>query len=81
MKGNKMSKEILELEQKFGAEMGEQNSKRLIVTAFVGGEYGACIQLTTDNDYFTLTEEQVKELINVMQKRLAYEEGFNATDA
>ena len=28
MKGNKMSKEILELEQKFGAEMGEQNSKR-----------------------------------------------------
>ena len=46
MKGNEMSKDILELEQKFGAEMGEQNSKRLIVTAFVGGEHGACIQLT-----------------------------------
>ena len=80
MKGNEMSKDILELEQKFGEEMGEQ-SRRLIVTAFVGGEYGACIQLTTDKDYFTLTEEQVKELINVMQKRLNHEEGFNATDA
>ena len=80
MKGNKMSKDILELEQQFGEEMGEQ-SRRLIVTAFVGGEYGACIQLTTDKDYFTLTEEQVKELINVMRKRLNHEEGFNATDA
>ena len=80
MKGNEMSKDILELEQKFGEEMVEQ-SRRLIVTAFVGGEYGACIQLTTDKDYFTLTEEQVKELINVMQKRLNHEEGFNATDA
>ena len=81
MKGNKMSKEILELEQKFGEEMGEQNSKRLIVTAFVGGEYGACIQLTTDNDYFTLTEEQVFELIIVLLKRLNHEKGFNTTDA
>ena len=75
-----MSKEILELEQKFGAEMGEQNSKRLIVTAFVGGEHGAGIQLTMDNDCFTLTEQQARELIVVMQKRLAHEKGFNATD-
>ena len=74
-----MSKDILELEQKFGEEMGEQ-SNRLIVTAFIGGEHGACIQLTMDNDCFTLTEQQARELIVVMQKRLAHEKGFNATD-
>jgi hypothetical protein len=74
-----MSKEILELEQKFGEEMGEQ-SNRLIVTAFIGGEHGACIQLTTDKDYFTLTENQVLELITVLLKRLNHEEGYNATD-
>ena len=75
-----MSKDILELEQQFGEEMGERNSRRLIVTAFIGGEHGACIQLTTDNDYFTLTEKQVNELILVLLKRLAHEPGFNATD-
>ncbi len=73
-----MSKDILELEQQFSEGMG--SSRRCIVTAFVGGKYGACIQLTLDNDCFTLTEVQVKELINVLQKRLAHKRGFNATD-
>jgi hypothetical protein len=74
-----MSHEILDLEQQFGNEM-RRVSKKLIVTAFMGGKHGSCIQLTTDNDYFTLTEKQVAELIGVLQKRLAGEKGFNATD-
>ena len=61
-----MSKNILKLEQQFSGWNG--NSKRFIVTAFVGGKYGACIQLTLDNDYFTLTETQVKKLIDILQK-------------
>ena len=42
----------------------------LDVTAFVGGEHGHCIQLTMRNDYITLSELQIKELIKVLQARL-----------
>ena len=75
-----MSNDILELNQQFGLEMGAQNSQHLIVTAFAGGKEGACIQLTMDNDYFTLTEKQVRKLIEVLQKRERHEQGFNSTD-
>lgn len=40
------------------------------LTAFVGGEHGFCIQITMQNDYITLSEKQVKELIKCLQARL-----------
>ena len=40
------------------------------VTAFVGGEHGHCIQLTTKNDFVCLAENQIKDLIDALQARL-----------
>ena len=45
-----------------------KESREMYVTAFVGD--GKAIQLTTVNDYITLTEKQVKELITVLQARI-----------
>jgi len=42
----------------------------LDVTAFVGKNGNYSIQLTTSTEYFTLTEKQVKDLINILQARL-----------
>lgn len=47
-----------------------EGSHRMDVTAFMGGRYGKCIQLTTDKDYVCLSEKQVKELIKVLQARV-----------
>jgi len=77
-----MSNEILVLKQKWGRDsMGVSLSGTLYVSAFVGGEgKGRAVQLTMDNDHFTLTEEQVIELIGVLQKRIIGIKGYNATD-
>lgn len=40
----------------------------MYVTAFMGD--GKAIQLTTELDYITLTEKQVKDLIKILQARL-----------
>lgn len=45
-----------------------KESKFMYVTAFVGD--GKAVQLTTEIDYITLTEKQVKDLINILQARL-----------
>lgn len=45
-----------------------EESSELSITAFMGD--GKAIQLTTKNDYITLTEKQVKELIYVLQARI-----------
>jgi hypothetical protein len=56
-------------------------TKSLIVTAFVAGDYGAGIQLTIQQgDYICLSENQIKDLIFVLKKRLSRTKGFSATD-
>ena len=40
------------------------------VTAYMGGNHGKCIQLTMREDYVSLSENQVKELIKVLQARI-----------
>ena len=70
--GEKMSKTILEII--------DTDGKEFIVTAFVGANGNASIQLTTKNDYISLNEKQVKELIKVLRNRINRKEGFQATD-
>lgn len=58
---------------------GPGPSSSMYVTAYVGGKYGSCIQLTTENDHVCLAENQVRDLITILQARLELAEGFNAT--
>lgn len=52
-----------------GKKLGfPEESSFLDITAFVGD--GKAIQLTTKLDYITLTEKQVKDLINILKARL-----------
>jgi len=50
------------------------------MTAYMGGPHGKCIQLTFGDQYFCLAENQVKELIDVLMKRLYCYPGYSATD-
>jgi len=45
-------------------------SSKLYIGAFVGKDGDYSVQLTTDKDYITLTEKQVKDLIDILQARL-----------
>lgn len=51
-------------------EGAEKFISNLEVTAFVGGEYGRCIQLTTKNDIVCLSERQISDLIRCLRCRL-----------
>jgi hypothetical protein len=65
------------------AQMGDSympDASPVSVTAFIGGKYGKCVQLTTRNDYACLSEKQVKDLIKVLQWRLKGKKGYAATD-
>jgi hypothetical protein len=54
----------------------------LLVTAFVGHNGDASIQISIDGykGYEQLTSEEVKELIKVLKNRLNHKKGFGATD-
>lgn len=45
-----------------------KESREMYITAFMGD--GKAIQIGTTNDYITLTEKQVKDLIKVLQARI-----------
>jgi len=47
-----------------------RESKEMLVNAFVGKNGNKSIQLTLYQDYITLTEKQVQDLINILQARL-----------
>lgn len=50
------------------------------VGAFVGGkEYDNCIQFTIGFNYACLTDNQVRDLITVLQKRINKDPGYSAT--
>ena len=61
--------------------MGNYGGKNpLIVTAFVGGENGHGVAFQIGNEVCELAENQVKDLIKILQKRLKCVKGWSATD-
>jgi len=67
-----MSKEL--------AYFQDEKGNQLWVGAFVGKGGDASVQFTTVNDYTQLNERHIRELIDVLQKRIDRVEGFRATD-
>lgn len=58
-------------------------NESMSVTATVQGEYGKGVQITMHGEgmgYVVLAENQVRSLIEQLQKRLDAVEGFSATD-
>ena len=54
--------------------------KSMSITAFVGGKHGASIQFTIGREFCCLAENQVRDLVGVLKKRLARSNGYRATD-
>lgn len=50
------------------------------VTAFVGGDYGYSVQFTIAGRYCALAENQVKDLISTLTKRIKSRKGYRATE-
>jgi len=50
------------------------------ITATMQGEWGNGVQFTIHGSYCVLAENQVKDLIKVLQKRLKCIKGYSATD-
>lgn len=57
------------------------DSASLWVTAFVGGKYGDSVQFTIGGQYCALAENQVKDLIETLRKRLRHIRAYRATSA
>ena len=57
-------------------------TEKIQVTAYVGKNGAACVQIGMKGDftYEQLEEEQVKELRDTLTKRLQHRKGFRATD-
>jgi hypothetical protein len=51
------------------------------VTAFVGGEYGYSVQFTIRDKYCALSENQVRDLIVALQKRVRSVKSYQATNS
>ena len=56
------------------------DAKIMSVTATAQGKFGHGVQFTIGNNYCVLAENQVKDLIESLKKRLNCEEGYSATD-
>jgi hypothetical protein len=56
------------------------NSSSMIVTSTSQGKYGCGVQLTLDNDYIVLAENQVKDLILILRDRINCKNGFRSSD-
>ena len=57
------------------------SSNNMDVTAFVGGEYGYSAQFTIGDKYCALAENQVRDLITALQKRVRSIKAYKATSA
>jgi len=60
-------------------ELGDCYFARMSVTAFVGGDYGHSVQFTIDGKYCALAENQVRDLVATLQKRLSSVKKYRAT--
>jgi hypothetical protein len=55
-----------------GDEMG--------VTATMQGDYGSAIQFTVGGKFAILSPNQLRDLVQTIEKRLSHEKGYSATD-
>ena len=58
-------------------------SHTMSIASTIQGKYGHGIQFTLmgrSTEYIVLAENQIKDLITILQKRLDCEEGYSATD-
>ena len=60
-------------------DLGGQGDRDLSVTAFVGGKYGYSVQFTIGDKYCALAENQVRDLISTLQKRVRSVKKYRAT--
>lgn len=51
----------------------------MTLTAFMGGDMGACIQFTIGGKYCQLSEKRLLDLVEVIHKRIARVDGYNST--
>lgn len=73
-----VSNNILEL-KKYCEVYGQDTT--LAVTAYVNEEKDHMgTQITVNGEYFQLNKKELKQLINVLQKRYDRKKGYNATD-
>lgn len=56
-----------------------QGSNNMNVTAFVGAKYGYSVQFTIGSSYCALAENQVRDLITTLQKRVRSIKKYKAT--
>jgi len=56
-------------------------SDEMDITAFVGGKYGYSVQFTIAGRYCALAENQVRDLIATLQKRVRSIRKYQATRA
>lgn len=56
------------------------DAKNMAITATMQGEWGKAVQFTVGNEYIVLAENQVKDLIDILKKRIKCDKGFSATD-
>ena len=79
-KGKGVRKVSNNLRQYKSLDVGIGNSN-IDVTAFVGGEYGYSVQFTIGDRYCALAENQVRDLISVLQKRVRSIKKYKATSS
>lgn len=60
-------------------DLGKGMDNNMNVTAFVGGEYGYSVQFTLGEFYCALAENQVRDLIATLQKRVRPIKKYQAT--
>jgi hypothetical protein len=57
----------------------ELSSNNMSVTAFMGGKFGYAVQFTIGGEYCGLAENQVRDLIMVLQKRVKSVKAYQST--
>jgi hypothetical protein len=54
--------------------------REMSVTATMQGKWGHAVQFTINGEYAVLAENQVRDLISALEKRIACVDGYSATD-
>ena len=56
------------------------DAKNMLVTATMQGKWGHGVQFTVGDEYIVLAENQIKDLIAILRRRLRCDKGYSATD-
>ena len=58
----------------------EYGGDEMSLTATMQGEYGSAIQFTIGRKFAVIAPNQLKDIVDTIQKRLVCEKGYSATD-